>query len=306
MVTTAHHANTIAFPTPRRVSSRKRAIHAEQHTELRLQLSNLLQTSLELSQVLQLFFDEVQDNLTIGSLSYKNEKISDDINIGKHAVHSCHYQLTTNNDSFGELTFTRSKRFAEKELQLLEMLIGCLILPIRNALTYRQAIQSALQDTLTGVGNRLALENNLERDIARARRQKQPLSVLIVDIDKFKRVNDNHGHSAGDHVLKAVAQQMTLCCRDADSTYHTYRYGGEEFVILLNNTSAKGSAIVAERLRKSIEAMTSSYDDNTIDVTVSIGVTSLLKDDSLSTLFSRADKALYQAKNNGRNQVITK
>ena len=83
------------------------------------------------------------------------------------------------------------KRFSETELQLLEMLLGCLISPIRNALMYDEALQSALRDPLTGVGNRVALDNTLEREISLALRHQHPLSILVVDIDKFKAVNDS-------------------------------------------------------------------------------------------------------------------
>ncbi len=301
MVITARNANTTDFPAQKRSARSKPPILAEQQTSLRLELSSLLQTTLELHQLLQLFYGKIQDAIGIGSLNYCNGDISNNIQIGKPAVHSCQYKLITQNGSYGELIFSRSKRFSEKELHLIEIYISCLILPIRNALTYQLAIQSALRDGLTGVGNRSALENNLERDIALAKRHNQPLTVLVIDIDNFKDVNDNFGHSAGDHILKAVAEEMRHCCRDADSSY---RFGGEEFVILLNKTDADGSAVVAERLRRNIESMASSYEDQAIDVTVSIGVATLLKDDNLPSLFARADKALYQAKNNGRNQVV--
>ncbi|MEE8058454.1 MAG: GGDEF domain-containing protein [Pseudomonadales bacterium] len=305
MVTTVQNVNTIAFPTQRSATRRQRVTNVEQHTGIKLQLSNLLQTSLELHQVLQLFFDEVQSSVSLCSLSYRNEKINDNIKFGDIARHTCHYKLITNQVSLGELTFTRSKRFTETELLLLEVLIGCLICPIRNALMYREAVQSALRDPLTGTGNRLALENSLEREIALALRHNRPLSVLVIDIDKFKTVNDNYGHTAGDLVLKAVVKQLTQCSRETDSTYHTYRFGGEEFVILLNNSDATGSMIVAERIRNNVEKMTTHYDNHSIHVTVSAGIASLHAGDNVASLFERADKALYKAKHNGRNQTIS-
>ncbi len=305
MVTTVQQANTVAFPSQQSAAARKRIAKANHHAEARLQLSNLLQTSLELPQVLQIFFDEVQHSVALGSLSYRNDKMSFDVDLGSTAKHSCHYKLITSQDSLGELSFTRSKRFSEQELQLLELLISSLICPIRNALMYREAIQSALQDPLTGSGNRLALENTMEREISLALRHKTPLSVLVADIDKFKSINDTYGHTAGDHVLKGVAGQLAQCCRDTDATYRTYRFGGEEFVILLSNTSPEGALIVAERIRSCIESMTTSYDQKTIKVTVSIGASSLIPGDTMPKLFERADKALYRAKNNGRNQVVS-
>jgi diguanylate cyclase (GGDEF)-like protein len=306
MVTTVQSINTVAFPTRKSAKNINRgsSVRVEPHLELRLQLTNLLQTTLELPQLLQLFFEELEQNLSIDSLTYRNDKLTSNIELGNSARHNCHYKLITNQNALGEVTFSRCKRFSEKELQLLEMLIACLICPIRNALMYRDAIQSALRDPLTGSGNRMALENTLERDVALAKRHKHPLSVIVVDIDKFKLINDNFGHSAGDCVLKDVAQMLAKCSRDTDAAYHAYRFGGEEFVLILNNTEAQGSAIVAERVRRYIENMTTTYEDNSINVTVSVGVAALLEDDSMSSLFARADKALYEAKRKGRNQVV--
>lgn len=304
MVTTLQHSTTVAFSADKKTSGRKRASTAKHSAELRLQLSCLLQTTLELPQILQLFFDSMRQQLAIDGLTYRNDKLITSIELGKNTRNNCHYQLLTQQDALGELSFSRDKRFAERELQLLETLISCLICPIRNALLYREAVQSALRDPLTGAGNRLALENTLDRDIALATRHQLPLSILAVDIDKFKAINDSYGHSAGDCVLKDVVKLLGHGCRETDSTYRAYRFGGEEFVLILNNTDTAGAMVVAERIRQYIEGMTTTYDNTELKVTVSIGVATLLPGETMSTLFTRADKALYRAKNQGRNQVV--
>lgn len=305
MTTKVKQSNTIAFPTPKNKGGRMQSKQTEQHAALRLELSNMLQSTLELPQILQMFFDEAKRNLSVNSLSYNNEKMANAINLGESAKHSCHYKLITNQNSLGEISFTRNKPFVEHDLHMLELLIGSLICPIRNALLYRDAIESALRDPLTGTGNRMALENTLDREVALALRHKQPLSMLVVDIDKFKNINDTYGHASGDCVLKDVAKMLTQCSRDTDAAYRAYRFGGEEFVLLLNNTSRDGSVILAERIRESIEEMTTTCDEASIQVTVSIGVSTLRTGDTASQLFDRADKALYNAKDNGRNQVIS-
>ena len=297
MVTTVQSSNTIAFPSPKHSSTVR-------DRDLKLKMSNILQTTLELPQMLKLFFDELQRSIPIDSVSFRYEGFSSHVEVGHTATHSCHYNLVTNNESLGELSFTRSNRFAEHDLQILEMLIGCLICPIRNALQYQSAIQNSLKDPLTGSGNRIALEDSLGREINLAQRHKHPLSLLVVDIDKFKEVNDTHGHAAGDSVLKDVAYQLGQCCRDTDSTYRTYRFGGEEFVIVLSNTDSLGANIVAERIRSSIESMTTVHETTSINVTVSAGIASLRDNDNRNNLFDRADKALYQAKHSGRNRVV--
>lgn len=304
MVTTVQEANTVAFPHQAGTGKRTRAPQPDPYASVKLQLSNLLQTTLELSPLLQLFFEEVKHSVPLDGLSYRSDKNSEVIEFGKNALHSCHYNLITGQNSLGELSFSRSKRFSEQELQRVEMLIGCLICPIRNARLYQEAIQSSLRDPLTNAGNRLALDNTLEREINLAQRHLHPLSILVIDIDKFKAINDNFGHAAGDFVLKDVAQQLSHSCRETDATHRTYRFGGEEFVILLSNTEPQGAAIVAERIRACIEAMTTHYESNSINVTVSVGISSLNAQDSMATLFERADKALFQAKQNGRNQIV--
>jgi diguanylate cyclase (GGDEF)-like protein len=170
---------------------------------------------------------------------------------------------------------------------------------------YRAAIESALNDPLTGTGNRLALENTLEREVNLSLRHKTPLSLVVVDIDNFKSVNDNHGHAIGDEVLKRVAKQINHCYRDTDAAYRAYRYGGEEFVIILNKTDNEGAVLVGERIRESVEALEIAIENLQIKITVSIGAASLLTDDTMSRLFQRADKALYKAKHQGRNRTVS-
>lgn len=304
MVTTVRHSNTVAFPADKSGAGRRRRAHIEDHADLKYQLSSVLQTTLDLTQLLKLFFDETRRSLNLGSLSYQFDKYPDEFTVGRKARHSAHYRLITRQDSLGELSVTRRKPFSEEELQLLETLIGCLICPLRNSLLYRDAVQSALKDPLTGVGNRLAMENTLEREIAIALRHKHDLSLLIVDIDHFKHINDKFGHAAGDRVLKNVATEFMQCCRNSDATYHSYRFGGEEFVVLLNHTDAEGAKIAAERIRACIGELSTTVNAETITVTASVGVASLDEGDSVASIFQRADDALYTAKREGRNRVV--
>lgn len=304
MATTVQHSNTVAFPVDKTQSTGKRPLDPADTVRLRLHFSSMLQTTLELTQILRLFFEEAKRQLSLSSLSYEFTKFPDEFILGRKSRHSAHYRLITHQDTLGELSVTRRKPFSDEELQLLEMLIGCLICPLRNALMYREAVQSALRDPLTGVGNRLALENTLSREIAIAQRHLHKLSLLIVDIDHFKHINDRYGHSVGDFVLKNVAAELQHCCRESDATYHSYRFGGEEFVVLLNHTDLQGAKVAAERIRGSVEEMSSTFDTQTVKVTASVGVTALAADDNAESLFQRADNALYIAKRDGRNRVV--
>lgn len=131
--------------------------------------------------------------------------------------------------------------------------------------------------------------------------EKETLSILMIDIDFFKNINDTYGHAAGDIVLEEVAKIIKSCTRNADTAA---RYGGEEFVVMLNNTSASAAMAVAERIRKSVEEKSIMYDGKKINVTISIGVSSYNFDlESAKSIVERADNALYESKQNGRNRV---
>ncbi len=300
MVTTVNSSNTVTFPEAKSDRARKRMVELDAFTELRLQLSTLLQTTLEVEQLINLFHHHVSQQIPFDSICYRYDSLNKSVEIGRSSAHSCHYELKTPQDNLGELVFTRNKRFAEDELQLLETLIGTLIFPIRNAILYQNAMHAALHDPLTGAGNRISLESSLAREIALSARGERPLSILAIDIDHFKSINDEYGHTAGDCVLKDVVRQFGSCCRGTDAIH---RYGGEEFVVILHNTDESGAEISAERIRQSIEAMTTTFNDNSINVTISIGIAVAQPKDTITSLFDRADKALYTAKHLGRNRV---
>ena len=157
-------------------------------------------------------------------------------------------------------------------------------------------------DSLTGLLNRRAIEYLLDREIQRLQRFGEGFSVLIVDIDHFKRINDRLGHAAGDVVLCAVAKALQVQAREVD---RVARFGGEEFCVILPHTLHEGALQAAERLRDAIRALSIEWQDEIISVTVSTGVaTAHTADDALDDLLQRADEALYRAKEEGRNRVV--
>jgi diguanylate cyclase (GGDEF)-like protein len=168
----------------------------------------------------------------------------------------------------------------------------------------RAARNLSLTDPLTGVCNRRRLVEELPLEIERARRTAKPLAVVICDIDHFKRINDGHGHPAGDEVLRAFARLLAGSVRETD---WVARYGGEEFVVVLPNADAEGAAGVAGKLRAAVEALAVAADGATIRLTASFGVAACRpgRDDEVpvDALIERADQALYRAKQNGRNRV---
>ena len=159
----------------------------------------------------------------------------------------------------------------------------------------------ATHDPLTGLANRLAYDERLTIEIARWNRYKSPLCLLIWDVDLFKKINDSFGHKAGDKTLILIAKLLSHHCRKTD---FISRFGGEEFVMLLPNTDAKAALQSANKLREVIEKTAFNSNGKKISITISCGIAQLMEGDSAGTAFTRADKALYQAKNNGRNQCV--
>ena len=266
------------------------------------ELNRKLQTSLHVNDVAAIFFDGIQSEFNFSQMIFEHKNSDTNITIGeKTARHSCNYQIEIAGESLGRLSFTRSIRFAEGELNRLEELLCLLVYPLRNALLYEDALKKAMHDPLTGAMNRAALDTMLDKEINLAHRHDNPLSVLMIDIDHFKAINDKFGHSMGDKVLCSLVDGLNNHIRNSDVLF---RYGGEEFTILLNNTNIEGAHLLAQRIRCSIEQMTHIYDENVIQLTISIGMATLEHDESAEKLLNRADKALYAAKKFGRNCVI--
>ncbi|MBN3909277.1 MAG: diguanylate cyclase [Nostoc sp. NMS1] len=191
------------------------------------------------------------------------------------------------------------------------LILAQLTVGLRKAQKYRDLIRTndmlsaiALADSLTELNNRRALEWDLPRQIQRARTQQTSLSLIILDVDHFKKVNDTHGHLVGDRILQVLCQRLrhNLRCQDT-----AFRYGGEEFVILLANTTDEEALLVARRLNRVVSDEPFALSNKlTINITISLGTASLQADDDQQgeSLLNRADQCLLQAKNAGRNRVI--
>ena len=195
-----------------------------------------------------------------------------------------------------------------KEIEYLEDLSNQAATTINRANAYAEILKHATLDALTGFYNRRQLEERTKQEIASSRRQKTPLCAIMTDIDFFKKVNDTYGHTVGDLVLKTVSKVMRSQLREYDIAG---RYGGEEFVILLPFTKIEEAKMVAERLRKAIEnkvidisKINPESPEKEIHVTISLGVYQLKTEDKETDLINNADKALYKAKETGRNKVV--
>ncbi len=165
----------------------------------------------------------------------------------------------------------------------------------------KRASAEAMTDALTQLPNRNAYDSHFAAEYARWHRYQTPLSLLVWDIDFFKKINDNYGHKAGDKTLIIIARLLEKYCRETD---FVSRFGGEEFTMLLSDTDKKAAWILAEKVRTIVAKTGFNSSGKAIRITISCGIAELCQGDTQETLFERADKALYKAKKNGRNQCV--
>lgn len=267
-----------------------------------MELSGSLQTTLEVDAVIELFANSLRTQFNYDTFNYHNKDKDIDIQFGKEPGRNrLKYDLNVLDTALGHICISRTSRFKKGEIVQIENLLATLLYPLRNALLYRAAVHSAFIDSLTGVKNRSAFDENFSRDIEFNRRKKSDLSLLVLDIDFFKGINDQYGHAVGDMVLKEIAATVEHTIRSSDALY---RYGGEEFVVVLSDTSIAGAQRLARRIRRNVEDLRIKPLQG-ITITLSVGVSAMIQQDTPQSLFERADAALYQAKENGRNQVFT-
>ena len=278
-------------------------LEQQQESSIQLKLTSLLQTTIKLEPLFELFFGQLQHLLKIHSCHYTYRDKNIDLTLGKENTHNADYTLNLQDSYLGNIIFSRKQRFTETELIQIESLLGIFVYPLRNALCYLDALQQALHDPLTGLGNRGALEQAIDHQWQMSQRYDQQFSILMIDIDFFKKINDTYGHAIGDKVLKEVATCIRTTTRQTDLSY---RYGGEEFTVILNKSQPLGATIIAERIRENISALDIFVDDtgkNVVKVTASIGGCNSNQSHDAHSLMDQADKALYYAKEHGRNRV---
>lgn len=243
------------------------------------------------------------DSKITGVIQYTDKQIlSEDKKI-------CAIPLVCESKIVGALAIkSTEKEISLKDIEYLEQLSAQIAITINRANVYAEILKHATLDALTGFYNRHQLEVRMKQEVANAKRQQAPLCGIMTDIDFFKNVNDTYGHAVGDLVLKTIAKVIRGQLREYDIAG---RYGGEEFSILLPFTEIHEAKMVAERLRCAIESKTidiskvnPDIETKDINITISLGIYELKENDNVEDLIIKADKALYQAKNTGRNKVV--
>ena len=173
---------------------------------------------------------------------------------------------------------------------MLKQLHGYLAYPLRNAIMYYQAIQLAMEDALTGLGNRRYFDEQLKRAMHQANRHQTHVGLIVIDLDKFKPINDTYGHKVGDKVLNHFAKALESSIRDSDSAF---RFGGDEFAIIVEQASELSLELIECRIK---QALTSDPVLAQYGVACSLGSTFMNRADNEHSFFERADEALYQRK----------
>jgi diguanylate cyclase (GGDEF)-like protein len=205
----------------------------------------------------------------------------------------------------GALTLAAHRRaaFGEGTRQRLGVLAAHASVALANAAAVRRLEELATTDPMTGHLNKRALESEFDKRLRAAARFGHTLSVIVLDIDKFKNVNDTYGHAVGDVVIKGLGGVLSRCRRETDAVG---RFGGEEFVIVCEETDTEGAFQLAERIREELKKQVFQSELGPLSVTCSLGIAEFPRDaEEREPLFTRADEALYEAKHNGRNQTRT-
>lgn len=161
--------------------------------------------------------------------------------------------------------------------------------------------KQAMRDPLSGLLNRRGMQEELQQEFARNKRYENDLTVMMCDIDHFKNVNDTYGHDQGDEIIRSLGKTFKLELRKQDSVA---RWGGEEYLFLLPETGGAQALLLAEKLRAKIEQTQYHHDDQTFNITISIGLHQIVENDTINKAISQADSNLYKAKENGRNRCV--
>ncbi len=232
-------------------------------------------------------------------IGLRNEVVgADDLDALKSTVSD---RLDFLNQHFESYRQSDHERFTQSQLQIKELNTRLQAMEQESVVLRHSAEKSrelALKDALTCIWNRQALNENLEKEFVRWQRYQKPLSLVVWDIDLFKRVNDEYGHAAGDKVLKTIARIFVQATRDAD---FIARFGGEEFVGIFPETRLEEALILANKIREKVANSKFHYENKPVPITASAGLATFRPNDTIVDVFKRADAALYRAKAAGRN-----
>lgn len=251
-------------------------------------------------QLLDTFITELRNVLPCDGVEYNEDNLGLYFMDGVLGHHRCEYKITLGDQLLGDICFFRENKFQDSELITIENLLAGLVQPLRNSLHFQGAVSHAIRDDLTGLRNSTAYYDNIAYEIERSRRYKIPFSLLLLNLDNFMELNNRYGRDAGNKVLIEVASRLENQARSSDIIF---RKDGDEFLVFLSNTTLSAAITAAERIKEAVLSGPYLFHKNEIHFTMSIGVVTVLPNDSACKLIDRADKALYHAKVLGKDRI---
>ncbi len=261
-----------------------------------------IMASLELDALLHTLSEFLAELVGQSGWEYQNSELGVELSGGRLDRHRLEYALSLNDQEMGTLKLARGRRFSDLDQARIESLLGLAAPALRNAIRFQGLSQQLERDVLTGLGNRRAFYLQGGRWLADAIRQERPLSMLLMDLDSFKSVNDRFGHPVGDRLLCALADTLVAATRGSDLCV---RMGGDEFSVLLPGTDLVAAMECAERIRRSVARLSVDTEaGGKVSATVSIGVATYRSGLDLELLYRQSDEALYAAKRAGCNRVL--
>lgn len=255
-----------------------------------LALMTKLQTTLDIDELINIFAIEATRYVDFSGLYFKSQSLNKVLSGSRKAKKESRFELKTDDDFIGTLSYGINSPISLTNYKVLEQLHQCLLYPLKNAIAYHAAMELAMQDALTGLGNRRYFDEQLKRAMHNANRHHSLVGLVLGDLNKFKVINDTFGHVTGDLVLQEFANILRLCIRDSDSLF---RFGGDEFAIIVENANETALAIIESRINL---ALTSNVLLRKYKLGCSIGSTFMNRADNEISLFERADETLYRNK----------
>jgi diguanylate cyclase (GGDEF)-like protein len=254
-----------------------------------------LQTSLVIEDVLAIYAKFAKQLLNFSGLQFQSTLGTAQTSDSNTNTSPYSYDLAIGREHLGQLIYFSQYPISKAIENKLRALHSALVYPLRNAMMYSRVLKLATKDALTGLNNRSQFNDMLSQKLENCRRYQRPFSLMLLDLDNFKQVNDNYGHKVGDDVLKEFSQVLCSSIRGTDSVF---RFGGDEFSLIIEDTEFTTNKVVAERIMHLVRnsSLMSKY-----KVTTSIGFTLANSQDCETAIFAGADKGLYKAKASGRN-----
>ncbi|ARD45566.1 GGDEF domain-containing protein [Colwellia sp. PAMC 21821] len=264
--------------------------HSEQQSQRNLALLEQLQTTLDVKQLIDIFAIEVAKYLDFTGLYFKHVEVSATARGSRQAKSERQFELKINGQFFGIISYAVNMPISMGNYKVLTELHELLLNPLKNAVQYHQAMQLAMQDSLTQLGNRRSFDEQIKRTMAQASRRHTRVGLILSDLNKFKAVNDSFGHDIGDNVLVQFAKALRQSVRDTDCVF---RFGGDEFAIIVADATEQSLSVIEHRIYHAMsqDALLAKY-----NVTSSLGLAFMNRADNPTSFFKRADKALYSQK----------